>query len=245
MTIAVDARLRPAVQARYFHVLMAACCVAIAFLGFAPTYWRPLAAGTFKANPVVHIHGLVFFSWTLFFLFQAWLVAAGRTARPPSIALIGISLATMMTMLGIVTAINQTKGAIAIGQAEAGKAFAIVPLGGIAFFAVTVAIAIAKLRTPEMHRRLMLLASISILDAPIARWFLTFLAPIGPPGPPPVAADIGPAALTLLLLGGAILYDWRRTGRLHPAYLMGGAALLALKLGQIPLSTTVAWNSAA
>src|SRR4051794_7434068 len=49
MTITVDARLRPAVQARYFHVLMAACCVAIAFLGFAPTYWLPLAAGTFKA----------------------------------------------------------------------------------------------------------------------------------------------------------------------------------------------------
>src|SRR5206468_1140533 len=125
MAITVDARVRPAVQARYFHVLMAACCVAVAFLGFAPTYWLPLAAGTFKANPVVHIHGLVFFSWTLFFLLQAWLVAAGRTARHRSVGLIGISLATLMTILGIITAINQTKGAIAIGQAEAGTAFAI------------------------------------------------------------------------------------------------------------------------
>jgi hypothetical protein len=245
MTITVDARLRPAVQARYFHVLMAACCVAIAFLGFAPTYWLPLAAGTFKAHPVVHIHGLVFFSWTLFFLFQAWLVASGRTARHRSIGLIGISLATMMTMLGIITAINQTKGAIAIGQAEAGKAFAIVPLAGIAFFAVAVAVAIAEVRRPEIHRRLMLLASISILDAPIARWFLTFLAPPGPPGPPPVAADIGPAAVTWLLLGAAIFYDWRRTGRPHPIYLIGGAALVAVKLMQIPLSTTAVWHSLA
>src|SRR5205085_8634908 len=141
MTITVDARLRPALQARYFHMLMAACCVAIAFLGFAPTYWLPLAAGTFKANPVVHIHGLVFFSWTLFFLFQAWLVAAGRTARHRSIGLIGISLATLMTDIGIITAINHTKGAIAIGQAEASKAFTIVPTAGIAFIAVIQAIA--------------------------------------------------------------------------------------------------------
>ncbi len=91
----------------------------------------------------------------------------------------------------------------------------------------------------------MLLASVSILDAPIARWFLTFLAPPGPPGPPPVAADIGPAAVTWLLLGFAIFHDWRRTGRPHPVYLIGGPALVALKLAQIPLSTTAAWKSAA
>jgi hypothetical protein len=151
----------------------------------------------------------------------------------------------MMTMLGIITAINQTKGAIAIGQAEAGMAFAIVPLAGIAFFAVTVAIAIAKAQRPEIHRRLMLLASISILDAPIARWFLTFLAPPGPPAPPPVAADIGPTVVTWVLLGVAIFYDWRRTGRPHRVYLIGGAALVALKLVQIPLSTTATWHSLA
>jgi len=245
MTIAVDARPRQAVEARYFYVGMAACCMAIAFLGFAPTYWRPLAAGTFKANPVIHIHGLVFFSWTLFFLVQTWLVASGHTARHRSVGLIGISLATAMTMLGVMATINQAKGAIAIGQADAGKAFAIVPLGAIAFFAVTVAIAIANVRRPEVHRRLMLLASISILDAPIARWFLTFLAPPGPLGPPPVAVDMGPTAVTWLLLGFAIAHDWRRIGRPHPAYLIGGAALIALKLVQIPLSATAGWKSAA
>ncbi len=107
MTVTVDARMRQAVEARYFYVLMAACCIAIAFLGFAPTYWLPLAAGAFKANPVVHIHGLAFFSWTLFYLVQAWLVASGRTAGHRSFGLIGISLATVMTMLGILAAINQ------------------------------------------------------------------------------------------------------------------------------------------
>ena len=42
----------------FFYVYMALACVAVAFLGFAPTYWVPMAKGTFRANPIVHIHGL-------------------------------------------------------------------------------------------------------------------------------------------------------------------------------------------
>jgi len=54
-------------------------------------------------------------------------------------------------------------------------------------------LAIANTRRPEIHKRLMLLAGISLLDAAVARWFLTFLAPPGPPGPPPVPVTIAPA----------------------------------------------------
>jgi hypothetical protein len=74
---------RTAVQARssYFHVWSALTCAAVAFLGFTPTYFAPLTQGSFRANPIVHIHGIVFFSWTLFFTYQAWLVANGRTMR--------------------------------------------------------------------------------------------------------------------------------------------------------------------
>jgi hypothetical protein len=198
MTTALDQPVRTAVQARvrYFYTAMAASCAAVAFLGFAPTYWLPMTAGTFKANPIVHIHGLVFFAWTLFFVLQTWLVASGRTARHRTVGLIGVSLATAMTMLGILVAINLMKGAAAIGQADAGKAFAIVPILSILFFAATVAIAIAKVPRPETHKRLMLLTTISILDAPIARWFMTFLAPSGAVGPPPVEVDLGPSMVS-------------------------------------------------
>jgi hypothetical protein len=30
------------------------------FLGFAPTYWLPLASRSFSSTPVVHFHGLLF-----------------------------------------------------------------------------------------------------------------------------------------------------------------------------------------
>jgi len=63
-------------HARYFYFYMALACTLVAFLGFAPTYWLPMASGKFPPMPVVHFHGLLFFAWTLFFTFQTWLAAS-------------------------------------------------------------------------------------------------------------------------------------------------------------------------
>ena len=127
-----------------FHFHMAIACAVVAFAGFAPTYWVPLAAGTFAGRPVMHIHGLIFSAWTLFFVYQTWLVARERSVRHRAVGLAGISLATGMVILGVLASISQMKGAEAQGLLPAGKAFAIVPLAGLLFFAVLVTIAIAK-----------------------------------------------------------------------------------------------------
>ena len=152
--------------------------------------------------------------------------------------MIGVSLATAMTIFGFLAAVNVMKRSAALGLADAGIAFAIVPLSGILFFAVVVTLAVANTRRPEIHKRLMLLAGISILDAAVARWFLTFLAPPGPAGPPPVEVTIVPALTAYLLLAVAIVFDWRRRGRPHPVYTYGGAALVAVKLLNWPISVT-------
>ncbi|HEV2548717.1 MAG TPA: hypothetical protein VGU20_15355 [Stellaceae bacterium] len=248
MTTTVNEPARVAARSRteYFYVYMAIACAVVAFLGFAPTYWLPLAEGTFKGvRPLVHIHGIVFFSWTLFFVLQTWLAASGRLRRHRAMGLLGISLATAMTLFGTMAAINLMASSAALGFAAEGKAFAIVPLGGILFFAITIAVAIANRRRPEVHQRLMLLAAISILDAAIARWFLTFLAPPGLAGPPPVFAGTPPALVALLLLVVAMVFDWRTRGRPHPVYWLGGGAYLALKLIEAPLSGSGAWHSIA
>src|ERR1700704_1119998 len=230
-------------HAQYFYFCMALACMAVAFLGFAPTYWLPMASGSFSSTPVVHFHGMLFFAWTLYFAFQTWLAASGRTARHRSLGLIGVSLATAMTIFGFLVAVNAMKQSAAIGQTDAGIAFVIVPLSGILFFAVVLTLAIAARARPEIHKRLMLLASISLLDAAVARWFLTFLAPPGPLGPPPVPVTIAPALVAYLLLVAAMVFDWRTRGRPHPVYVYGGIALVAVKLLNWPISTTPLWHS--
>jgi hypothetical protein len=226
-----------------FYLYMALSCAAIAFLGFAPTYWLPLASKALKVNPVVHVHGALFFSWSLYLVFQTWLASSGRISRHRSVGMIGVSFATAMAIFGTLVAINAMKEAAAIGMRAEGTAFAIVPLSGIAFFAVTFTLAIVNVRRPETHKRLMLLAAISILDAAIARWFLTFLAPAGAVGPPPVAVAIPPAIVAWLLVVVAMIFDWRTRGRPHPVYAIGGTALLLLKLLTQPISATPAWNA--
>ena len=228
-TMEERARVIARPRAEYFYVYMAMSCLAVAFLGFAPTYWMPLAQGTFQANPIVHIHGLVFFSWTIFFVWQSWLAASGRLARHRAVGLIGVSFATAMTILGTLVAINMMKGARRAGLDDAGKTFALVPLAGIVFFAVFVAFAIGNVRRPEWHKRLLLVATVSLLEAAVARWYFVFVLPPGPPGPPPVMATELPAMFGGLLLVIAIIYDWRQRGRPHPAYLIGLGSLFALK----------------
>src|SRR5712664_319945 len=109
-------------HARYFYFYMALACIAVAFLGFAPTYWLPLASGSFSSTPVVHFHGLLFFAWTLYFAFQTWLAASGRTARHRMLGMIGVSLATMMTIFGFFAAVNAMKRSAAMGLTDEGIA---------------------------------------------------------------------------------------------------------------------------
>ena len=229
--------------ARYFYFSMALACAAVAFLGFAPTFFLPLAAGKFSAPPSIQIHGIVFCAWSLYFVYQAWLPASGQVGRHRTVGILGVSLATAMTIFGFIAGVTSMQRAAAVGQTDAGIAFAIVPWSGILFFAVVFAIGIAMVRRPEVHKRLMLLAGISILDAAVARWFLTFLAPPGPPGPPPVAVTIPPAFVAYLLLVVAIVHDWRTRGRPHAVYVIGGLALIAVKLLNLPISETHAWHA--
>src|SRR5438552_18308847 len=79
---------------KYFYLYMALSCAAVAFLGFAPTFWLPMASHTFKANPIVYVHGLVFSSCTLFFVFQTWIASSCCIIRLTSVVYIGIWFAS-------------------------------------------------------------------------------------------------------------------------------------------------------
>jgi hypothetical protein len=99
---------------RWFYVCMAGICVAIAFGGFVPTYGSRLATGTFSGAPILHIHAMLFFAWTLFFLAQTTLVATGRTrGRPHPVYLAGGALLVAVQLLSLPIAASTTWMAIA------------------------------------------------------------------------------------------------------------------------------------
>ncbi|HXV40101.1 MAG TPA: hypothetical protein VD701_03955 [Steroidobacteraceae bacterium] len=227
-----------------FYLAMALTCALVAILGFAPTYWAPLAAGTLAEAPIVHLHAVLFTAWSAFFVAQAALIAGGRVARHRALGLVGISLATGMLLVGLATAIHSTELQIAMGHADRARGFMIVPVTTILFFACAVAFAIANRTRPEIHKRVMLVASIAILMAAVGRIVRFTLGRAGLlGGPPPIEFSILPALLTDLLIVAAMVHDRRARGRVHPAYWIGGGAWLAVQLGRIPLSKTPMWQA--
>ena len=230
-----------------FYVHMAVACLAVALIGFAPTYWVPLASRTLDVPPLTHLHALFFYGWLLFLLRQTSLAASGRLARHRELGVAGVSLATGMCFVGLGMAIVTLKRLEAAGAGDPARAFAIVSVSAITLFAVLFAIAIVNVKKPEVHKRLMIVATVSMLQAAIGRWFLLFLAPTrpagmpGPPVVPPVLVTVAPGLVTNLLIVAAMVHDRRTRGRVHPAYWYGGAAVLAVQLLRVPVSTSDAW----
>jgi uncharacterized membrane protein len=229
---------------------MAGICLLVAFVGFAPSYWVPVATGTFKGQPILHIHGLLFSFWVVFFVAQTALASTGRIARHRAMGLVGMSLATSMVIIGLLAAITGLQHLVALGHGERARAFSIVPVTGIVVFAGLFIAAVANVRRPEVHKRLMLVATSSLLNAAIGRLFRLFLMPPEvltlPPAdipPPPVLFSVGPSLVSDLLILAGMAYDWRTRGRPHPAYLIGGGIVLATQLLRVPLSATATWRA--
>lgn len=226
---------------RWFYVGIAGLCVLVAFGGFVPTYWALVAAGSFHGAPILHLHGALFFSWTLFFFAQTAMVAAGRTPDHRAWGLAGISLATGMVFTVVLGSINSMRMAEAAGLGDAARRFSIVALGSVLVFAALLATAIAKVKRPEVHKRLMLVAMVPLMHAALARVFFTLFAPPGDAGPPPVLVTVPSALAADLLLVVALLHDWRSRGRPHPVYLVCGPLLVAEQLLAVPISHSSSW----
>jgi hypothetical protein len=230
-----------------FYVTMAALFAAIAFGGFFGTYWLQLARGTFTGSPMMHLHGLLFSLWTLFFLSQALLVANRRLKTHRAWGLFGIALATAMLFTGLAVAIQGLQFRLDAGHGDAARAFSIVPITAVLMFAGFVTAAILNLRRPEWHKRFMLVATASLLQAAIARFF--FLAATGGgagmrPGlgpPQPIERTTVAGIIIELLVVAAIIHDWRSHGRVHPAYLWGLGVMLAVHWLRPVIGYTDAW----
>lgn len=232
---------------RRFYVWTAAVFVLIAFGGFTPTYWAPVAKGTFQAPPILHVHGLLLFSWTLFYFVQTTFVASGRIASHRAWGLFGIALFTALVCSIVATKITIMRLDTAHGMGPASRRFAAVAFLALPMMIGLFATAIANIQRPEIHKRLMYTLMASMMTPAIARVFIAVLVPGGADlsGPPPVFVAIPPALVAFLMIIVAMIYDWRTRGRPHKAYIYGGLAVLLETGLELPISNTEAWMSIA
>lgn len=229
----------PAVVGAYDRVFYSGMAIAMAltvFAGFAPTYYlRWLADGpatTVSGAPVttlIHLHGAAFTAWVVLFLVQTALVARRRVRLHRKLGVAGAALAAVMVVMGIGTAVAGARA----GSAPPGidpLAFLAIPFFDIVLFAGFVTAAVVARRNKEAHKRLMLLAYVSIMAAAAAR--LPGILPLGP------LAFYG-LAFTFILLG--VIYDLISRRRVHKVYVWGGLLLVVSVPGRLVLSGTAGW----
>lgn len=216
---------------RRFYVGVAIAVLITVFLGFSRSYFLKTYFGTPELSLLVHIHGLVFTSWVLLFLAQTTLVATGRTDLHRKLGVGGAVLAALLLIVGTTTAILRVKGGGAAPiPGVPPLSFLAVPLFDMVVFAILIIAGLVLRNRPDTHKRLMTLATIALMSAPIAR--IPGVLRAGPPG------FFG---LTDLFIVAMLVYD-RATGRkVHPATIWGGLVIVASQPLRLMISGTPAW----
>lgn len=216
---------------RLFYLGMAVAILITVFAGFSRSYFLKAQFGTPPLSTLLHVHGLVFTSWILLFLAQTSLIAARRTDIHRRLGVLGGVLAALILILGTTTAIIRVKGGSAPIPGVPPLAFLAVPLFDMVVFAILVGAAFYYRHRPDVHKRLMTLATVSLLSAPIARLPLEFMK-AGPP------AFFG---LTDLFILALLVYDLVTRRRVHPATALGGLLIVVSQPLRLVISGTPAW----
>jgi hypothetical protein len=224
-------------QTSYFF-WMATLLLAVVLIGFAPTlYLRPV----FDAAPIpgyLYVHGAVLTAWFVWLVVQTSLVATGRTATHRRLGVAGAAIAAAVVAAGPLATFSVVARVRSAGVDWDTDMSALGFLGvegvpmiqfvssvvwgnflSIVAFALLVSAAVVLRRNTQAHKRLMLIASLTILIpalARISRW------PVfgGEDGPLLPIAGLG-------LLATVVVYDVVKTKRVHAATIAGVAANLA------------------
>jgi hypothetical protein len=216
----------------YFFSAMAVLILATVFVGFARTYFL---AGVFRAhlpNLLIHIHGAAFTCWILLLVTQTALVSAHRVDIHRKLGLAGFALACAMIALGLAAATNSLSRNFAPpGSPFTPQQFYIVPISAMAMFTVLIACAYAYRMKPAAHKRLILLATFALMDAPTGR--------------PPFDVITHHQFLDCIFVYGFLLllvaYDMWSIRKLHVATILGGLFIFVVTMTRIPIGMTHPW----
>jgi hypothetical protein len=206
--------------------------IASVFVGFAPTYYLRGSSSAPPLTPVVHVHGAVFTVWILLFLTQTALVASGRRDLHRRLGLIGAGWAALVCVFGASVTLDAMRRRSFATIYEASE-FLALSAGAIFVFSVLVAAGLYFRRSLDTHKRLMLLATIVLLEAAIARWPLAILS----------AGPVAFFVLTDVFILPGVLYDLLALRRVHLAYVWGGLLIIVSQPAQLWLADTGAWHS--
>jgi hypothetical protein len=201
----------------------------VVFIGFARTYFLKFLYHAPALPWLVHLHGAVMISWFLLFFAQTLLIARNRADLHRRLGKVGAVLAVVMVVLGMIVVARAAAREVNAHAQDAPfflMLLAVDPFFLLVFAGLT-ASAIAMRRRGEVHKRLMLLGTISLTPFAIGRL-------------------LSPAESLFWLVYGLCLFvpatvDTVRNRRLHPVFGWGAPSLVVSLYVVWRLAWTPVW----
>src|SRR5436190_803504 len=216
---------------RVFYSGMAIAILMVIFVGFSRTFYLRPYFHSERLIPLLILHGMIFSSWLALFVTQTTLVATKRTRIHMKLGVAGGVIAALMIIIGSFTAIVRAKGPSPLPDVNP-LSFLTIPLGDMLVFGILVGAAFYFRRKLDTHKRLMLLASIALLPAGVARWPIGFIERGGP---------LVFYGLADLFIVPCLVFDIVTRGRPHRATLLAGSLVVISQPLRLMIGSTHAW----
>ena len=228
--MAGSAASRVAVRTRRIFVPLALLAAAMAAIGFWPTYFGPLLKGTLDTQLVIHVHAAVFVTWLGVFIAQAALAATGRLATHARLGPWLFAFGALLIVMGLTVAFARFGHYWVDGDLAKARNKLFGPVRDMIVFTPLLAAGWVYRRRPEIHKRLMLVATSVLLIAAVPR--MVFL---GRPVPELLFLLVWPLPIYI-----AMAHDFATKRLIHPVYVIGMATMVAMRL-VVPLRETETW----
>jgi hypothetical protein len=160
---------------RWFYSIASLALLVFTVIGFQLFYLKGQAFPGRPLTPPIRMllitHGTLMTAWMLLAVVQPLLVGARMKRVHMKLGVLGIMLASAIVVVGMRVGIAATR----VNPPElqlfglSSRQFLAVPVMGIIVFAIFVLIGVMNRRRPEIHRPMMLMASLSVVSAALGR----------------------------------------------------------------------------
>lgn len=199
-----------------FFLILSLAMIAVIIGGFSLNL--AMGRSSFGLPLIYHLHALAFMGWIAIFLAQTFFIATGNVRLHRSFGWIALLWVPLMVVMGMEITLYSVRH-------HGGPPFFALPEflfgnpAGLLCFAGLALSGFALRRRSDWHRRLMLCALAAITGPGFGR---ILPVPFMIPWSWFVAALVAPAIFPLI----GMAMDWKRSGRVHPAWLWGLGAMI-------------------
>lgn len=202
---------------RNFFLAFVAACWLGTVMGFAPAVIaRFTGQADYKASIVLQVHAFAYPGWLVLLTLQVLLIRLKRPALHQLLGLSALGLIPVMAVTGVWSEIlaQRFRGP----EDLLAQSFFIVPLFYTFAFVILAGLALMRRKDAAAHKRLILLATATIVGAAYTRWWGAAIMDVTGDG------FFGMIANTFtpfwLMAGAAVLYDQITRRQVHRVYLV-------------------------